>query len=173
MTYIPRHAEGVKDSSGNPAGNVVAELQPITGVVEYVDVFFNAATEMPDYAQLISGVPVADVIKITGFTTGKKRCRISYIPLEDLGIPFAIGVRATLNSPDSLDAAAKLTITDNTGGATVSPLEGAVPQTACKQKPVIEWDLTGTDYDIDDIYLIGVAPDGAGASDVLVTIEVY
>jgi len=144
------------------------------GQVEYADVLFNAATEMPTYAEITStGVPVGDLVRITGFTAGKKRCRVTYCPLEDLGIPFAIGVRASINNPDVVDAAAQLTITDNTGGDTVNPIEGAVPQSATKQRPVVEWDLTGTNSDIDDVYLVGIAPDGTGAKDVLVTISVW
>jgi len=142
------------------------------GTVEYADIFFDAAADLPADPTSVANV-LADLVRITGFTAGKKRCRISYIPLEDLGIPFAIGARASINNPDTTDASEKIAVVNNTGGDTVNPIDGAVPQTCCKQKPVIEWDLTGTDYDIDDVYLVGIAPDGTGASNVLVTVEVW
>ena len=163
---------GVLRSDGIPSGSVVAELRPISGTVEFADVFFNGSADLPADPTITANV-LADIVRITGFAVGKKRCRVTYIPLEDLGIPFAIGARAVINSPDITDASVKLTITDNTGGDTVNPIEGAVPQTVCKQRPVIEWDLTGTDYDIDDVYLVGIAPDGTGAKNVLLTIEVW
>jgi len=176
----------VKNSKNSPVTNTVTELNPITGTVEYADVLYNAAAELPAYAEITStGVLVADLVRITGFTAGKKRCRVKmkYLydevsPSNDAGaailIPFAVAFRAVINSPDTTDAAAKLTIIDNLAVShTISPIDGAVPQTGDVDIPV-EWDLIGTDYDVDDVYLVGIPPyTGTPVVPVLLTVEVW
>ena len=171
---------GATDSSGNPAVNTVTELNPITGTVEYADVFFDAAADLPADPTSVANV-LADLVRITGFTAGEKRCRVTYHYLSALGStadnpPFAIGARACINSPDTTDASEKLAITDQlTGsGVTLTPIDGAVAQTITMLKPAVEWDLTGTDYDINDVYLVGIAPDTeTPLTNALVTVEVW
>lgn len=153
-----------RDSSGNA---IVAGNKP--GTPYQADILFDATGDLPADMTAIAST---DLITITGFGSGAQHCRITYHALEDLGIPFAIAARASINDASAAAAATNLSVVNNAKGDSVTAGSDG-PQTVSKHNPIVEWDLQETSDQVDTVYVAGIAPDGTGAKNTLVTVEVW
>lgn len=161
------------DASGAPAVKTVAEIQQPLGAVETRTFTFDEEAQGVALSNGTLTVAAANLCTADSFTSGKKRCRITF-HTEDGGIPFMHMIIATLNAGDDATAATRLSIaTEVTENSTASA--DSKKRVISPFSPLIEWDLTGTLSTIDRVDLVGVASSltGTGTTVVLANIEVW
>lgn len=152
------------------AGATSISVNGPPGTLETRTALFDAEADGVAFAAGVLTIAAANLLTFTGFTTGKKRCRISYHVAEG-GIPFVPFVLVSINAADDATAASRLSVTptQENGTGTSDTRHRIISQ----QLNVIEYNLEGTDATVDRIDLAGVASNLTGTADSLVLIEVW
>ena len=160
-----------QNAVGKTAGLMVAELSPISGILETRTFTINAPTDcFTDKAAPL----IAELMTADGFTPGKKRCRITLHvqgPAAATQIPEAELVVVTLNAGDDATAVSRLTYVDI--GADGTGSVDTRQRMISPYSPVIEFDLTKTEADIDRVDLGGYLPAGTGVLPIYILVEVW
>ena len=176
MTLQIKDALGVTyHMSANGAGTeqdpfiVTNRISDSPGTLETRTVVIDSGESLTPTAGAFTAA-AANLATLSGFTAGKKRCRLT-LHVDMTAIPHAQMVFATLNAGDDVTAAARLSL------ASMGPGDTGTADTrqriASQTQPQIEWDLTGTESDVQRIDIIGVDIGGTNVSPAIVSVEVW
>jgi len=175
------------DSSGNKyVWDGTSWVQTVTAGAAHVTLSIPGELETRTFTFDAAGdgftdktAPIAaELLTAEGFGSGKKHCRLTwvmqaipYVQSATSDVPVVAQVVATINAGDDTTALSRLTYVDVGAGGTASTdtRQRFISQT----QPVIEWDLSGTDADIDRVDIGGYLPTDVGAIPVYVSVEVW
>lgn len=168
-TTVHQDINGTQYTQDYQGGAALVRTQA-PGTLETRTVLFDEEADGVAFSAGVLTVAAANLITLNNFTTGKKRCRIT-AHFADGGIPFIPFILASLNAPDDVTAASRLSVTptQENGTGNADTRHRIMSQFA----NVIEWNLEGTDSTIDRVDLVGVASNLTGTADVLLSVEVW
>ena len=176
VEYVPavsvdKDGNIVTTNNGHPAVLTVSEIRQSAGALETrtftiddpADCFTNKATPL-----------IAELMTADGFAPGKKHCRITMHvqgPAAATQIPDAALVVVSLNAGDDAAAISRLAYVD-VGAGGVGSVDTR-QRMISPYSPVIEFDLSDTDADIDRVDLGGYLPAGTGVLPIYILVEAW